>query len=222
MLAPRSLVDKTAIITGGSRGIGLAIARRLALEGARCVLVGRTAAHLDGALKSLPPKIPRAIGPFSGEALHPGTGKNQPVAHGYVVGDVGHREVWEKLMKELKKGETSILVNAAGIAQNGLMARTDDQGIRDIIQTNLEGTILGCKYVTDRMRKDRTRGCVVNISSLLANQGGRGAAVYAASKAGIISEFSLPTILRRLRCHRLDNCNILFLAKPTRHQMCLY
>jgi len=190
-----STAGKTAIITGGSRGIGLAVAHRLALDGARCVLVGRTESQLQGALKSLPPlRHPHTAVPSSVEEFQqPRTRQNQHGApHGYVVGDVGHSELWERLMEELKDDKTSVLVNAAGIAQNGLMARTNDRGIRDIIQTNLEGTILGCKYVTDRMRKDRTKGCVVNISSLLANHGGRGAAVYAASKAGIISEFPLP------------------------------
>lgn len=81
----RSLLNKHAIITGGSRGIGLAIARRLASEGASITLVGRDEARLMAALKQLPPRGPNTEG-----------------EHKYHAFDVSEMQGWSGLMKNIK------------------------------------------------------------------------------------------------------------------------
>lgn len=88
------------------------------------------------------------------------------------------------------------MVNAAGVAQNSLLVRTKITDIEDIINTNLVGTTLGCREASSMMirqgvnsrpaDKFKEAGCIINVSSVLANKQGAGAAVYAASKAGVL------------------------------------
>lgn len=172
----------TALITGGSRGIGLAIAKRFTSRGNVCTIIGRD----DSVLK-------KAV-----------TGSPQM---SYVVGDVRHREFWESLasgsvQKFDSNGQGStaspavdVLVNAAGITHSSLLRSTEARTIEDVIDTNLMGTIWACKYLTKGMKgmlwraKQKNRvytSSIINISSLLALQGGRGTAAYSASKAGIL------------------------------------
>ena len=106
------------------------------------------------------------------------------------------------------QSDPDVLINAAGISQDKILLRQSADDIEKIIQTNLTGTIWACRQISARMLQARTAGrgqhghvivksnsddskiprthCIVNISSLLALQGGRGASVYAASKAGIL------------------------------------
>ncbi len=103
-----------------------------------------------------------------------------------------------------------ILVNAAGVSQTSLLAATPESDVVEILETNLQGTIWGCKAFLRQALKHRKEGkrervgvcalwpslahlsltlpagCIINISSVLARTGGSGAAVYAASKAGVI------------------------------------
>ncbi|KAI1296346.1 hypothetical protein F5Y03DRAFT_295617 [Xylaria venustula] len=162
-----SLQGKQCFITGGSRGIGLAIARLFASEGASCLLIGRHQDTLNTAVKS----------------LEQTPGQSQP--HGSRVFDVSDARGWHSLMHGLKREPVDILVNAAGTSQNSLLSRTQLQEIEYILDVNLKGTIMGCQGVIPRMMKQKS-GCIINISSLLATHGGKGASVYAASKAGII------------------------------------
>lgn len=103
------------------------------------------------------------------------------------------------------KQSIDVLVNAAGITQDSLLFRSNHADSQSIINTNLMGTMFGCQAATQAMIKQKTKGreflctviflpqligypvgCVINISSLLAVKGGRGATAYAASKAGIV------------------------------------
>ncbi|KAI0901279.1 NAD(P)-binding protein [Annulohypoxylon nitens] len=162
-----SLVGKRCTITGGSRGIGLAIARLFAAEGATCTLVGRNPDTLTSAKESLERKL-------------------DSQKHDIASFDVASAQGWEELVAGMERKENAdILVNAAGTSQNSLLFRTSTPDIDKLVATNLMGTIWGCKYFVPKMMKQRS-GCIINVSSLLATHGGQGSSVYAASKAGIV------------------------------------
>ncbi|KAI1427966.1 hypothetical protein F5Y12DRAFT_99349 [Xylaria sp. FL1777] len=162
-----SLRGKRCIITGGSRGIGLAIAKLFADEGVSCLLIGRHQESLTAAVKSLKHTMDLS----------------QP--HDSRAFDVSVVDGWQALRVDLKKEPVDILVNAAGITQSSLLLKTPFPEIEQILNVNLRGTILGCQTVIPIMVRQKS-GCIINVSSLLATHGGRGASVYAASKAGII------------------------------------
>ncbi|ETS78671.1 hypothetical protein PFICI_08524 [Pestalotiopsis fici W106-1] len=174
----RSLLNKHAVITGGSRGIGLAIAHRFAAEGASVTLVGRDEGRLRSALDSLSASSPE----HKGETTQPS------VPHGLHAFDVGEIQGWGELTNKLKESKrpVDILVNAAGVTQDSLLFRGEFHKYQQIINTNLMGTIQGCGAISNWMIRQKTKGCIINVSSLLAIKGGRGASVYAASKAGIV------------------------------------
>ncbi|KAI0161456.1 NAD(P)-binding protein [Xylariaceae sp. FL1272] len=163
-----SLAGKNCLITGASRGIGLAIAQRFAAEGASCTLVARNRRTLEQALETLPVHTdhPHAVRSFN------------------VAGEAA----WKDWQRELKKSKEKIdiLVNAAGMAQNSLLVKMKTGDMRNLIDSNLVGTMLSCQHAIPLMMKQNS-GCIVNISSLLATHGGQGASAYAASKAGIVA-----------------------------------
>ncbi|KAI1076393.1 NAD(P)-binding protein [Whalleya microplaca] len=167
-----SLRGKRCIVTGSSRGIGLAIAQLFAVRGGTCVLAGRTQRSLDFALQTLSTE---------GDQNH----RTFPL-------DVTSGTNWDHLVHEMEDENCDILVNCAGISQNSVLARTPDDKVNAIVDTNLMGTIWGCKKFIPKMMRQRKggkeeRGCIVNVSSLLATHGGRGASIYAASKAGVVA-----------------------------------
>jgi 3-oxoacyl-[acyl-carrier protein] reductase len=157
---------KTAIVTGGSRGIGRACVARLATEGAKVALVyhsnQQAAEALLAELKSLPGEV---------RALQAD------------VRDLGRaHQIVDELFEEW--GKIDVLVNSAGIVQDGLLgAMTLDQW-RNVIETNLGGTFNYCHAVTQPMMMAR-RGSIVNLSSTAAEFAARGQVNYAASKGGI-------------------------------------
>ncbi|EOO00456.1 putative 3-oxoacyl-(acyl-carrier-protein) reductase protein [Phaeoacremonium minimum UCRPA7] len=158
-----SVAGKRAVITGGSRGIGLAIAKRFADEGAACILVGRHENSLVTAVRTLP-KV--------------------TLPHSFIQGDVQRTDTWESLVAQHNK--IDILVNAAGRSQETLLFKTGYDDISDILASNLGGTAFGCRAVGRLMIKQKT-GCIINVSSLMATKGAKGASVYAASKAGLLA-----------------------------------
>ncbi|KAI0484378.1 hypothetical protein GGR56DRAFT_22858 [Xylariaceae sp. FL0804] len=174
-----SLAGKRCVVTGGSRGIGLAIARHLADRGAACTLVGRSDAALRRAVaESLPPASPPGVAAQQHHRHHD--------RHDWRAFDVSRRSGWDELVAEYKDRGVDVLVNAAGVSQNSLLVRTRDEDLDELLDTNLRGTVLGCRAVLPLMMRQKS-GCIINVSSLLASRGGQGASVYAATKAGVIA-----------------------------------
>jgi 3-oxoacyl-[acyl-carrier protein] reductase len=153
-----SLEGKTALVTGGSRGIGRAIAVELARAGAR-VAVG----YNSGAAEA--EQVAAEIG---GRA---------------VQANVSSAEDAARLVEEA--GDLDILVNNAGVTRDGLLARMSDEEWREVIETNLSSVFYTCRAVTRPMMKKRA-GAIVNLSSIVGLHGNFGQTNYGAAKAGII------------------------------------
>ena len=149
---------KTALVTGGSRGIGRAIAIELARGGAQVVLGYNSGA--DDA-----EEVAKEAG---GRA---------------VQADVSDPEQAKRLVEEA--GELDILVNNAGLTRDGLLARMPDDDWRDVIETNLSSVFYTCRAAVRGMMKKRA-GSIVNVSSIVGVHGNWGQTNYGASKAGII------------------------------------
>ena len=159
------LEGEVALVTGASRGIGAAIADRLAALGA--TVVG-TATSEPGAA---------AIG----ERLSPHGG------HGRQLDVTGAGEI-EALVDGIGRdiGPVSILVNNAGITRDNLLMRMKDEDWQAILDTNLTSVYRSCKAVMRPMMKAR-KGRIVNIASVIGVTGNAGQSNYAAAKAGIIA-----------------------------------
>ena len=153
-----SLEDRTALVTGGSRGIGKAIAAELAGAGASVVVGYRSGADEAQAVAS----------EIGGRA---------------VQADVAQAEDAQRLVEEA--GDVDILVNNAGVTRDGLLARMSDDDWRVVLDTNLGGTFNTCRAVARGMMRRRS-GAIVNVSSIVGIHGNPGQTNYSASKAGII------------------------------------
>ena len=161
------LTGKTAIVTGGSRGIGRAIALCLAAEGAKVAVIyaGNTAA----AEETL-----QAITEKGGQAIS-------------IQCDVANEDAVNAMVKQVKEqfGSVDILVNNAGITRDGLLMRMKTADWQAVLDTNLTGTFFCTKAVTKIMMKQRS-GAIVNLTSVVGLTGNAGQANYAAAKSGII------------------------------------
>jgi len=160
------LQDKIAIVTGGSRGIGRAIALRLAAEGAKVVVTATTKAGAD--------KTAEEIQQNGGRA----TGFETNIAEVKQV---------EALIKGTvdQFGGLHILVNNAGITRDNLVMRMSDDDWNAVITTNLTGTFNCIRAASKTMMKQRA-GKIINITSVVALMGNKGQANYCAAKAGVI------------------------------------
>jgi len=161
------LDGKVAVVTGAARGIGQAIARRLAQEGADIVLCDLQAewlAESAGMVQDCGRKaLPLAV-------------------------DVGDSEAVNACVQEAVKefGKVDILVNNAGITKDTLLVRMSDADWDDVIRVNLKGTFLFTRAVAKNMMRQRS-GAIINIASISGLIGTAGQANYAASKAGVIA-----------------------------------
>jgi 3-oxoacyl-[acyl-carrier protein] reductase len=153
-----SLEGKNALITGGSRGIGRAVAVELAAAGAS-VVIGYGSATEEA------------------EAVAQETGGRA------IQADVSQAEEARRLVEEA--GDLDILVNCAGITRDGVLARMLDEDWRDVIETNLSSVFYTCRAVARGMMRRRS-GSIVNLSSIVGVHGNWGQTNYGASKAGII------------------------------------
>jgi 3-oxoacyl-[acyl-carrier protein] reductase len=153
-----SLEGRTALVTGGSRGIGKAIAAELAGAGAEVVVGYRSGAE---EAESVATEI-------GGRA---------------VQADVAEPEDAKRLVEEA--GDVDILVNNAGVTRDGLLARMPDEDWQVVLETNLGGTFNTCRAAARGMMR-RRGGAIVNVSSIVGVHGNPGQTNYSASKAGII------------------------------------
>ncbi len=158
---------KVALITGGGRGIGRAIAEVLAGQGADLVLADRTMDYTE--------QTAREIAAASGRKV---------VALPVDVSDFNSAsQLIEKALAEF--GRIDILVNNAGITRDKLIMRMDEADWDAVLDVNLKGAFNCCKAVVRPMMKQRS-GRIVNISSVSGQAGQIGQANYSASKAGLI------------------------------------
>jgi 3-oxoacyl-[acyl-carrier protein] reductase len=163
----QKLLDgKIALVTGAGRGIGRAVALKLAGEGAAVACCGRTQANVD----KVAAEISQAGGRASAYAVD--------VANGAQVA-----EVCEKVLKDF--GRVDILVNNAGVTRDQLLLRMTEEDWDTVLDTNLKGAFLFTKTVSRAMLKQRS-GRIINISSIIGLTGNAGQSNYAASKAGLI------------------------------------
>ena len=159
------LENKTAIVTGAARGIGLEIARQLAQGGARLVLVDVLQDQLEQAAGNLP-------------------GAKEVLT--FAV-DVTDEAAVETLFDEVveKTGRIDILVNNAGITRDDLLLRMDADQWDLVMAVNLKGTFLMTKHASRYMVRQKY-GRIVNMASVSGLVGNPGQANYSASKAGVV------------------------------------
>jgi 3-oxoacyl-[acyl-carrier protein] reductase len=161
-----SLRGKVAVVTGGSRGIGLAIARALAAEGVQVAVTGRSPAHLSEARGQI-----EAAGPGAVETLQADVREADEVSRAIDAAVA-------------RFGGLDILVNNAGIGIFKEVAEMTADEWSQVIDTNLTGVFLACHAAIPHMRR-RGGGFIINISSLAGKNAFAGAAAYCASKAGL-------------------------------------
>ena len=161
------LEGKTIVITGASRGIGAAIARACAREGARVFI--NYLSHRDEA-EGLAGEL---TGKYGGEALA-------------LQFDVGDPEALEAACQPLVEDGKQVhgWVNNAGINLPGLLPTQSDEMITRQIYTNILGPIYGCRFILPHMMRQRC-GSIVNIGSVTQSRVGPGQAVYAATKGAV-------------------------------------
>ncbi len=161
------LDNRIAVVTGAGRGIGRAIAEKLAAEGARVAVVSRTEASSQAAADAI-------------NAAHPGAAK------GYAA-DVADANATAELGKQILAdfGQVEILVNNAGVTRDGLMLRMSEADWDTVVDTNLKGAFNMVKAVQRSLLKQKNAR-IINIASVIGLIGNAGQANYAASKAGLI------------------------------------
>ncbi len=160
--------DRTAIVTGGSRGIGRAICVEFAKRGANLLInyAGNSSAAEETA------ELCRNFG----------------VQADLIQGDVAEWAACERISETAIKtfGRVDILVNNAGITRDNLLMRMSEEDFDAVIRTNLRGSFLMMKAVSRQMMKQRY-GRIVNLSSVVGLLGNAGQVNYAASKGGVVS-----------------------------------
>ncbi len=161
-----SLEDRVALVTGGARGIGRAIALRLAEDGARVAIVDLAENGADTA-----------------KEVEQATGR----ATTFVKADISQEADARAAVAavEAALGPVDILVNNAGITRDGLMLVMDERDWDAVLTVNLKGAFVMSKAVLRGMVK-RRRGSIVSISSVVGRRGNAGQVNYSAAKAGLI------------------------------------
>lgn len=161
------LTGKTAIVTGGARGIGRAIAMTLAAAGANIII------NYSSSSKAAEEVVEEA--------------KKLGVSALAFKADVSKDEEIENLVKQVLNdfGSIDILVNNAGITRDNLLIRMSEKDFMDVIDTNLKGAFICTKHVSKVMMKQRS-GKIINIASVVGVMGNAGQSNYSASKAGLI------------------------------------
>lgn len=158
-------MSKRVLVTGGTRGVGLAVAARLKLEGYHVLATGR--------------KPTEALDQLAASGEGPGTVEFHAL-------ELGRHDTFQEFIAGLVRsgGPLYGLVNNAAIGLDGVLATMHDSQIAELVNVNVLGTILLTKYAHRTMLAKRT-GRIVNISSIIAHTGFSGLSVYAASKAAM-------------------------------------
>jgi len=156
------------VVTGGSRGIGAAVASTLAAEGGYVV-----------------------VGYWSNETAAAETTRKIVDRGGRATAakfDVRDRQAVTALMAEVRRahGRLDVLVNSAGVIRDGLLATQPDEGWRTVLETNLMGTV-HCTQAACRLMIPRRRGSIINLSSIAARSPHAGQSNYCASKGAVDS-----------------------------------
>ena len=157
------LGGQVALVTGGAKGIGFAIARRFVEEGAAVALAARTIEQASAATARL-----------SGDVL--------PVAL-----DTTSDAQWREAIASVDNrwGRLNILVNCAGVTIGANLAETDDANWNQHMDVNLRGPFMGCRAALELMKRDGAPGSIVNISSAFGVRVTPGYAAYSISKAAL-------------------------------------
>jgi 3-oxoacyl-[acyl-carrier protein] reductase len=160
------LRGKVAVVTGGSRGIGAAIAGLLAERGAAVVVSGRDENRVKAAVQAMEVEGRSVVG---------------------VVADAARREDAERLVEAARSefGRLDVLVNNAGITRDALLVRMKDDDWDRVMETNLRGAFLMTRAAGRVMMRQKS-GRIVNITSTAGVMGNAGQANYSAAKAGLI------------------------------------
>lgn len=161
------LTNKIAVVTGASRGIGRAVAKVLAKQGAMVMI------NYNGS-EAKAEEVKKEIIDAGGQAQ-------------MMQCNVSEYDACEAFIKEIVDtyGRIDILVNNAGITKDGLMMRMSEHDFSDVIDVNLKGTFYCMKFASRQMMKQRS-GRIINLSSVVGVCGNAGQVNYAASKAGVI------------------------------------
>jgi 3-oxoacyl-[acyl-carrier protein] reductase len=164
----QTLAGRVALVTGARRGLGLAIARRLARGGADIAINDIAAGREEGEAAVA------EIAALGGRAI-------------FAAGDVANSEDVEAVVKATieQLGGLDILVNNAGVTRDSLLLRMSDDQWRTVLDVNLTGAFLCTRAAARHLVKQR-RGKIVNIASVVGLMGNAGQVNYAASKAGLI------------------------------------
>jgi 3-oxoacyl-[acyl-carrier protein] reductase len=162
-----TFADKVVVVTGAGRGIGLAVARGFAAQGAKVAVISRNEASCGGAAAAINETCPEA-------------------ATAYAV-DVADFEAVQAVGKQILAdlGTVNVLVNNAGVTRDGLLLRMKPEDWDTVLDTNLKGAFNMVKAFQRSMMKAPDPR-IINISSVIGLIGNAGQANYAASKAGLI------------------------------------
>lgn len=158
---------KTALVTGASRGIGAAIAKKLAARGFMVII---NYGHSSAAAEEVKNQIEQA----SGQAV-------------LMQGDVSSGDDVDRMFKDIKKtwGRLDVLVNNAGINRDTLLVRMKEDQWDAVLSTDLKSVFFTTKAAASLMMRQRS-GSIINIASVVGITGNAGQANYAAAKAGVI------------------------------------
>lgn len=161
-----SLKNKVAVITGAYGDIGFSICEKFAKNGINLAILGKDLEKLELKKKYLNDN-------YNVDILSCNLDVSNPNSYKICI---------EEIISKFEK--IDILVNNAGVTKDNIIMRMSNEDWNNVIETNLKGTFLGCKYVSKIMVKQKY-GKIINISSIVGQIGNKGQTNYVASKAGI-------------------------------------